>query len=100
MSFRIRINLLILRCGIHFWRRGSESNGAFTDCQPQHPDLLGHFNPDSTAVQALFDTIRQLPDLTRHIPAAYSVIEEIVEGFVEGFCDGYVAPKFYGELTR
>jgi hypothetical protein len=32
-----------------------------------------------------FFTIRHLPDLTRHLPAYYSVIEEIVEGFVEGF---------------
>src|SRR5665647_533543 len=66
-------------------RRGSESNGVFTDCQPQYPDLQGYFNPDLTRVQALFITIRYLPDLTRHIPAAYSVIEEIVEGFVEAF---------------
>jgi hypothetical protein len=29
--------------------------------------------------------IRPLPDLTRHLPASCSVIEEIVEGFVEGF---------------
>jgi hypothetical protein len=26
-----------------------------------------------------------LPEITRHIPVAYSVIEEIVEDFVEGF---------------
>jgi hypothetical protein len=31
------------------------------------------------------NTIRSLPDLTRHLPAYCSVIEEIVEGFVEGF---------------
>jgi hypothetical protein len=66
-------------------RRGSESNGVFTDRQPQYPDLQGDFNTGFTGVQALFDTIRPLPDLTRHLPAACSVIEEIVEGFVEGF---------------
>jgi hypothetical protein len=67
------------------WRRGSESNEVFTDCQPQYPDLQGDINADFTGLQAIFNTIRSLPDLTRHIPAAYSVIEEIVEGFVEGF---------------
>jgi hypothetical protein len=67
------------------WRRGSESNGVFTDYQPQYPDLQGYFNADLTTVQAVSDTIRQLPDLTRHLPVAYSVIEEIVESFVEGF---------------
>jgi hypothetical protein len=66
-------------------RRGSESNGVFTDCQPQYPDFQGYFITGFTGVQAVFITIRSLPDLTRHIPAAYSVIEEIVEGFVEDF---------------
>jgi hypothetical protein len=42
----------------------------------------------SIGVQQVFDTIRQLSDLTRHLPAGYSVIEEIVEGFVEGFLTG------------
>jgi hypothetical protein len=69
----------------HFWRRGSESNGVFTDCQPQYPDFQGHFNTGFAGIQALFITIPSLPDLTRHIPAAYPVIEEIVEGFVEAF---------------
>jgi hypothetical protein len=36
-------------------------------------------------VQEVSATIRALPDLTRQLPVAYSVIEEIVEGFVEGF---------------
>ncbi|MGA3283420.1 MAG: hypothetical protein ABSD57_03030 [Verrucomicrobiota bacterium] len=67
------------------WRRGSESNGVFTDYQPQYPDLQGDFNADFTGLQEVSDTIRQLPDLTHHLPAYYSVIEEIVEGFVEGF---------------
>jgi hypothetical protein len=71
------------------WRRGSESNGVFTDCQPQYPDLQGDFNTGFTGVQAHFDTIRLNPPPTRHAPAAYPVIEEIVEGFVEGFCFGY-----------
>jgi hypothetical protein len=66
-------------------RRGSESNEVFTDCQPQYPDLQGYFNADFTGLQEVSDTIRHLPDLTRHIPGTYSVIEEIVEGFVEGF---------------
>jgi hypothetical protein len=66
-------------------RRGSESNGVFTDCQPQYPDLQGDFNIDFTGVQALFDTIRLNSPPTRRLPVAYSVIEEIVEGFVEGF---------------
>jgi hypothetical protein len=61
-----------------------ESNEIFTDYQPQYPDLQGYFNFDFTGVQAVFNTIRQLPDLTRHLPASYSVIEEIIEGFVEG----------------
>src|ERR1035437_3112944 len=67
------------------WRRRSESNGVFTDCQPQYPDLQGNFNIDSKGLQEIFGTTRHLPDLTRHAHAAYSVIEEIVEGFVEGF---------------
>jgi hypothetical protein len=66
-------------------RRGSESNGVFTNCQPQYPDLLGYFNLDSTGVQGPFDTTRHLPDVPRHIHPAYSVIEEIVEEIVEGF---------------
>src|ERR1700690_2133814 len=70
---------------IKTWRRRSESNDVFTDCQPQYPDLQGYFNPDSTGLQAVFTTTRHLPDLTRHLPVAYSVIEEIVEGFVEDF---------------
>ncbi len=67
------------------WRRGSESNGVFTDCQPQYPDLQGYFNTGFRVIQAVFNTTRPLPDLTRHIHPYYSVIEEIVEGFVEGF---------------
>jgi hypothetical protein len=67
------------------WRRGSESNEVFAVCQPQYPDLQGHFNIDFTSVQALFTITRHAPALTRHLPAAYSVIEEFVEGFVEGF---------------
>ena len=62
-----------------------ESNGVFTDYQPQYPDLQGYFNAGFAGVQAVFITIRQLPDLTHHLPPYYSVIEEIVEGFVEGF---------------
>jgi hypothetical protein len=65
-------------------RRGSESNEFFTDNQPQYPDLLSNLKVDFTGPQAVFCTIRQLPDLTRNLPALYSVIEEIVEGFVEG----------------
>jgi hypothetical protein len=66
------------------WRRGSESNEVFTDCQPQHPDLQGYFNAVFKRLQEVSDTIRPLPDLTRHAPAAYSVIEEIVEGILTG----------------
>jgi hypothetical protein len=66
-------------------RRGSESNGVFTDYQPQYPDLQGYFNTDFTGAQAVFDTTRHLPDLTRHLYPACSGIEEIVEDFVEGF---------------
>jgi hypothetical protein len=71
-------------------RRGSESNEVFTDYQPQYPDLQGCFNFDFTGVQAFINTIRSLSDLTRHLPAYYSVIEEIVEGFIEGFLAGDV----------
>ena len=70
------------------WRRGSESNEVFTDYQPQYPDLRGDFKPDFTGLQEVSNTTRQLPDLSRHTPAYYSVIEEIVEGFVEGFLTG------------
>jgi hypothetical protein len=59
----------------------SESNDVFAGCQPQYPDLQGYFNIDIIGVQAVFVTTRHLPVLTRHAPAAYSVIEEIVEGF-------------------
>jgi hypothetical protein len=79
------------------WRRGSESNGAFTGCQPQYPDLLGHFNAGFTRVQALFVTIRHLPDLTHRIHGFYSAIEEIVEAFVEGFSTTMVSGA--GPLT-
>jgi hypothetical protein len=65
-----------------------ESNGAFTDCQSQHPDLKGDFNNGFTGVQEVSGTIRLYTARTRHIPVAYSVIEETVEGFVEGFFDG------------
>jgi hypothetical protein len=34
-------------------RRESESNDAFTGCQPQYPDLLGYFNIDSSGLQAV-----------------------------------------------
>jgi hypothetical protein len=74
------------------WRRGSESNGAFTDCQPQYPDLQGYFNTGFTGVQALSDTIRFNSSPTRHAPTAYTVIEEIVEGFVEGLLIGLKYP--------
>jgi hypothetical protein len=63
----------------------SQSLVPVTDCQPQYPDLQGDFNADFTGLQAVFNTIRSLPDLTRHLHAYYSVIEEFVEGFVEGF---------------
>jgi hypothetical protein len=66
-------------------RRGSESNEVFTDCWPQYPDLQGDFNAGFTGLQEVSDTIRQLPDLTRYLPAYFSVIEETVEGFVESF---------------
>jgi hypothetical protein len=59
--------------------------GSFADCQPQCPDLQGDFNTGFTGVQAVFGTTHHLPALTRHLLAAYSVIEEIVEGFVEDF---------------
>jgi hypothetical protein len=67
---------------------GQTSNEVFTDYQPQYPDLQDYFNADFTRVQAVFNTIRQLPDLTRHLPGYYSLIEEIVEGFVVGFLTG------------
>jgi hypothetical protein len=80
----------------------SESHEAFTDYQPQYPDLRGYFNADIARVQDVFDTIRQLSDLTRHIPASYSVIEEIVEVFVEGFFiqAGYVPRQFLIDNLR
>jgi hypothetical protein len=64
-------------------RRRPESNAVFSGCQPQYPDLQGDFNTDFKWVQALFGTTRHLPALTRHIPGACSVIEEIVEGFLK-----------------
>jgi len=70
---------------VSHWRRRSESNEVFTDYQPQYPDLQGYFTADFTGVQAVYGAIGTLPDLTRHIPTANSVIEEIVEGFVEAF---------------
>jgi hypothetical protein len=69
---------------IKTWRRGSKSNGVFTGCQPQYPDLQGDFNVGFTGVQALLDTIQLNPPETRHTHAAYSVIEGIVEGFCSG----------------
>ncbi len=60
-------------------------NDVFTDHQPQYPDLQAHFDIDSKGVQAVFITAHHIPALTRHMPAAYSVIEEIVESFIEGF---------------
>ena len=90
-SFAGSCNLVLHNSLMHkhrSWRRGSESNEVFTDCQPQYPDLQGYFNADFTEVQEVFNTIRQLPDLTRHLPVSYSVIEEIVEDFVEGFLTG------------
>ena len=47
--------------------------------------LRGNSNAVFKRVQEVSAAIRQLPDLTRHLPIAYSVIEEIVEGFVEDF---------------
>jgi len=47
----------------------------------------------------------ELPDLTRRIHDAYTVIEEIVGGFVEGFLcamevyDGNRRPLFVGQTT-
>jgi hypothetical protein len=69
---------------VSHWRRRPESNEVFTDCQPQYPDLQRYFNTGFTGVQALYETIRHIPDLTRHTPAAYSVIEGFVEGFLTG----------------
>ena len=66
------------------WRRSSESNNDFTDYQPQYPDLQGDFNASYSRLQEVFSTTGSLPDLTRHLPTYYSVIEEIIEGFVEG----------------
>jgi hypothetical protein len=66
-------------------RRRSESNDVFISHQPQYADLQGDFNIDSKGVQVVFGTTRNLPALTPHAHAAYSVIEEFVEGFVEGF---------------
>jgi hypothetical protein len=56
----------------------------FTGCQPQYPNLQGHFDIDSKGLQAVSVTTRHLPVLTRHAPATRTVIEEIVEGFVGG----------------
>ena len=74
-----------MRKRFRFGGEGSESNGVFTDCQPQYPDFQGYFNSGFIGVQGLFAAIRQLSDLTRRTHGFYSVIEEIVEGFVEGF---------------
>jgi hypothetical protein len=81
-------------------RRGSESDDAFTGCQPQYPDLQGCFNIDSTGLQEVFSTTRHLPDLTRHIHNAYSVIEEFVEGFLNEITSQKKkrAKKFPGRL--
>jgi hypothetical protein len=70
---------------ISYLRRRSESDGVFTGCQPQYPDLQGNFNLDSEWVQAVFAIARHLPSLNRDAHPAYSVIEEFVEGFIEGF---------------
>jgi hypothetical protein len=80
-------------------RQGSESNAVFTDCQPQYPDLQGDFNADFTGLQEVSDTIRRLPDLTRHVHSAYSVIEEIVEGFVEGSSSSFDSTNVLTLLT-
>jgi hypothetical protein len=61
--------------------RGSVSNEDFADCQPQYPDLQGEFNIGFKGLQEVSGTIRPNSPPTRHIPAAYPVIEEIVEGF-------------------
>jgi len=38
------------------WRRSTESNGVFTDCQPQYPDLQGGFYAGFTGLQEVSDT--------------------------------------------
>ena len=67
------------------WRKGSESNGVFTDYQPQCTDLQGDLNSNFTGLQWVFGTTRRLPALTRRLATAYSLIEEIVGGFVEDY---------------
>jgi hypothetical protein len=38
------------------WRRSTESNGVFTDYQPQYPDLQGGFYAGFTGLQEVSDT--------------------------------------------
>ena len=64
-----------------YWRWRSESNDAFTDHQPQHPELHAHFDTGFRGVQARFTTTRRTPDLYHHLHPTDSVIEETVEGF-------------------
>jgi hypothetical protein len=49
------------------------------------PNARLNLKADFTWFQELFSTTRPPPDLTRHLHAYYSVIEEILEGFVELF---------------
>jgi hypothetical protein len=75
-----------------------ESNDAFTGCQPQYPDLRGCFNIDSKGLQEVFGTTRHASALTRHLPPAYSVIQEFVESFVEGsYMNNYLVPANTGD---
>jgi hypothetical protein len=80
-----------------------ESNAISYGCQPQYPDLQGHFSIDSEGVQGVFGTTRHLPALTRHAHAAYSVIEEFVKGFVESFLIDFrpkrVMPPLFKSLS-
>jgi hypothetical protein len=78
--------------------RGSESNEAFTDNQPQYPDFQSYFKARFKGLQDSFATTPNIPDLTRHAHGYYPVIEEIVEGFVS--FEGRPARKLTLSLWR
>jgi hypothetical protein len=82
LTLAVPICLTPCRSRSETWRRDSESNAAFTDNQPQYPDLRGYFKADFTGVQAVSNTTRQPSNLTLYIPTAHTDIEVIVEGFL------------------
>jgi hypothetical protein len=81
----VKVHLQAIECQQFIGGEGRNRTESSPTIGLKYPDCEENSTLILQGFQALFITIRQLSDLSRHIPISYPVIEEIIEGFVEVF---------------